>query len=360
MKKLLTLAVLLFPLLAFGQSQGTAVRALDGYGTNTLFFHNGVPTRQVANMFAGFLEDYPNGNLSVDWFNRKLYDGTVYSMDWFNRTFNGTAWIFLSVTNHSDVSSGPFATGNVWGYDGLTGKWTNGPPTIYGSGSVTSVAQTVPGQFQVTGSPITTSGTFAMTLTNATGVSNSPIVLKTNATVSGLTKTGFTTNKNVAASSLMGVDANQVETNIIVGAGLSLSGGVLSATVTNQPALTNAITFTFDGATAVVPTNLTRYVTVPYNCTITGFYMLADTTGTTVIDVMRCTFTQFDAGSTHPVIADHITASLPPTITSNKTNVTSVGTWSASLTNGNVLAFRTITNTAATTISLSLIVEHAP
>jgi hypothetical protein len=201
----------------------------------------------------------------------------------------------------------------------------------------------------------------AITLTNFTGVSNSPIVLKTNATVSGLTKTGFTTNKNVAASSLMGVDANQVETNIIVGAGLSLSGGVLSATVTNQPALTNAITMNFDGATATIPTNLTRYVTIPYDCTVTGFTMLTDVSSLTVVDVMRCTYTEYDAGSTHPVIADKITASLPPTIGNSlyKTNVTSVGTWSASLTNGNVVAFRLITNTAATTINLSLKVTHA-
>jgi hypothetical protein len=90
--------------------------------------------------------------------------------------------------------------------------------------------------------------------------------------------------------------------------------------------------------------------------------MLSDTTTISVVDIMRTTYALFDAGSTHPVIADKITASLPPTINPSlyKTNVTSVATWSASLTNGNVIAFRTITNTAATTLSLTLIVTHAP
>lgn len=259
MKKLAALLLGLFlPVLAF--AQGTAIRSFNGVGTNTVFYKSGSPTREALNINARWTTD-ANGNLSLDWGNRKLYDGTVEVMDYFNKTFSTTGWIFLSITNHNDVSAGAMVSGGYYGYDGLTGKLTNGPPATY-----------------------------------------------------------------------------------------------------SPPLLTNTIGITFDGATATIPTNITRYLVVPYNCTIIGFTMLSDASTISVVDVMRCTYAEFDAGSTHPVIGDKITASLPPTINPSlyKTNVTSIATWSASLTNGNVVAFRTITNTAATTLTLSLQVTHAP
>ena len=128
------------------------------------------------------------------------------------------------------------------------------------------------------------------------------------------------------------------------------------------PLLTNSITATFDGGGAVLATNVTRVLSVQDNSTITGFTMTTDVSSLTVVEVMRFTYDQYDAGSTHPAIGDKITASLPPTIGPSlfKTNVASVATWSANLTNGNYIAFRTITNSAATWITLTLKVEHTP
>ena len=76
----------------------------------------------------------------------------------------------------------------------VTGTWPNQTVTASGgSGSVTSVAATVPSFLSVSGSPITTSGTLAITLSGTalpvanggTGTTTPSIVAGTNVTVSG-------------------------------------------------------------------------------------------------------------------------------------------------------------------------------
>jgi len=129
-------------------------------------------------------------------------------------------WIY-----NTDSNLFSFYNGSSWNAVGSGGGG--------GSGTVTSVAQSVPVQFAVSGSPVTTSGTLAITLTNSTGVSTSPIVLQTNATVSGITLTGVTTNAAVGASKIVGTTSASAET----GLSITGSGSVVESTgasVTNQ------------------------------------------------------------------------------------------------------------------------------
>jgi hypothetical protein len=157
MNILLIFMLLLLPATAF--AQGSAIRSASGKGTNTLLYstggvlsldltarlsHNSIGTKSldwenntlwdsgVASVSWGnrLMKDSGGFN-ALDWEDRKLNDSAAATaLDWNARTFSGTAWVFLSITNHSDVSAGAFASGNVWGYDGLTSKWTNGPPTV--------------------------------------------------------------------------------------------------------------------------------------------------------------------------------------------------------------------------------------
>lgn len=129
---------------------------------------------------------------------------------------------------NTDSNLFSFYNGSAWG----TMSASSG-----GSGTVTSVAQTVPAQFAVGGSPVTTSGTLAITLTNATGVSNSPIVLSTNGTVSGLTMNGVTTNNVVGASKIVGTTSASAET----GLSITGSGSVVEST---GASITNTISIT--------------------------------------------------------------------------------------------------------------------
>ncbi len=81
--------------------------------------------------------------------------------------YNGTNWF---VTNSSlsvlgDVSlSGSIASNSVLTYNSGTGKWHDA--TGGGSGTVTSVAISMPTEFSVSGSPITGSGTLTITKAN--------------------------------------------------------------------------------------------------------------------------------------------------------------------------------------------------
>jgi hypothetical protein len=80
-----------------------------------------------------------------------------YKLD-VNGTFRTTSTITATLAN--------VTTANVVYYNSSTGLFTYGAvPAVGGGGTVTSVAMTVPTGLTVTGSPITTSGTLALTLT---------------------------------------------------------------------------------------------------------------------------------------------------------------------------------------------------
>jgi hypothetical protein len=63
----------------------------------------------------------------------------------------------------TDVNTPAPTNGQVLTYNTSTGQWIASTPSGGGSGTVTSVALTVPSAFNVTGSPITTAGTLAIT-----------------------------------------------------------------------------------------------------------------------------------------------------------------------------------------------------
>ena len=65
-----------------------------------------------------------------------------------------------------DVAIASPQTGQVLTYDGVTGKWVNGAGGGGGGGTVTRVAMTVPTGFSVSGTPITSSGTLALSFSS--------------------------------------------------------------------------------------------------------------------------------------------------------------------------------------------------
>lgn len=134
--------------------------------------------------------------------------------------------------------------GYVLTWDSITGTW--GPePAGAGSGTVTSVAMTVPTDiFSVSGSPITTSGTLAVSKANqsanvvfagpATGAAAAPTF---RALVTADLSAGMVTYpkiQNVTGSRLLGnaTGSAAAPAEIPLGTGLSFSGGSLVCTVT--------------------------------------------------------------------------------------------------------------------------------
>jgi hypothetical protein len=95
-----------------------------------------------------------------------------------------------------------------------------------------------------------------------------------------------------------------------------------------------------DGNGAALTTGVKGYLICPFNATITGVTLLGDQSGSIVVDIWKCTEAQFDAGSTHPVVGDSITASSKPTITTaTKYNDTTLSGWTTTVTAGDIFAY---------------------
>lgn len=72
-------------------------------------------------------------------------------------------FIPVNLDDLADVNAPTPTNGQVLTYNTLLGDWIPTTPSAGGSGTVTSVGLTVPSAFSVTGSPITTAGTLAIT-----------------------------------------------------------------------------------------------------------------------------------------------------------------------------------------------------
>lgn len=116
-----------------------------------------------------------------------------------------------------------------------------------------------------------------------------------------------------------------------------------------------AIEYVIDGGGATITTGMKGYLEVPFDCTINSNTLLGDQSGSIVVNIYKCTFAQFDAGATHPVAADKITASAPPTIsTATKSQDATLTGWTTALTKGDILAFNVDSVTSIQRVTLSL------
>lgn len=92
---------------------------------------------------------------------------------------------------------------------------------------------------------------------------------------------------------------------------------------------------TVDGGGSVLTTGLKGYIEIPFACTITGWTLLADISGSIVFDVWKDTYANYP-----PVVGDTITASAKPTISSAVKNQSSTLTgWNTTVVAGDILAF---------------------
>lgn len=113
---------------------------------------------------------------------------------------------------------------------------------------------------------------------------------------------------------------------------------------------TRAITVTFDGAGAVLVVGTTCWVQVPFACTIQSVTMLAEPSGSAVVDVWKDTYANYP-----PTVADTITASAKPTISSaTKSQDTTLTGWTKAIAAGDVVKFNIDSVTSITKLTLIL------
>lgn len=157
--------------------------------------------------------------------------------------------------------------------------------------------------------------------------------------------------QNVSATDrLLGRDtaaAGDIE-EIPVSSGLEFTGGP-GLRLTTQ-ARTVQIGITVDAGSSVLSTGLKGYRSCPWTGTITGVRLLADVSGSIVMDIWKDTY-----ANAPPTVADTITASAKPTITTAlKSEDTTLTGWTTAVTAGDVFGFNIDSVTSIKRIVLEL------
>lgn len=121
------------------------------------------------------------------------------------------------------------------------------------------------------------------------------------------------------------------------------------------------IDYVMSGGAATVPTGVNGTgVVVPFDCSIASVTLNGNSAaGSIVVDVWKCTETQFDGGVTHPVAGDSITGSaVPAIIAGSKYTDTTLTGWNKTLTTGDVLWFAVSAPASFTAVTIALKVSR--
>ena len=120
-----------------------------------------------------------------------------------------------------------------------------------------------------------------------------------------------------------------------------------------SPTTINSFGITIDGQGGTITTGTKGYVSIPYNCTVSGWTLISNATGSIVIDIWK------RAGAV-PTVADAIAGTGPdkPTLSSQQYNTdTSLATWSTTGISANdVIGFNVDSSTTVASVSLTIAV----
>jgi hypothetical protein len=133
----------------------------------------------------------------------------------------------------------------------------------------------------------------------------------------------------------------------------SATGGVPGNFATGNAMRRDAIEYVIDGGGSAITTGIKGDLELPYAATVIRATTLCDQSGSIVIDVWKDTYANFP-----PTVADTITASAKPTVSSAvKGQVTTLTGWTTSLSAGDILRFNVDSATTVTRCTVSLVVE---
>jgi hypothetical protein len=124
-----------------------------------------------------------------------------------------------------------------------------------------------------------------------------------------------------------------------------------SYSATTQSASNTTIGYVISGGGSTITTGTIGLgLRVSYSCTIKSVTLLADQTGSIVIDIWKDTYANYP-----PTNANSITGSSPPTITSsNKSEDTTLSGWTTQINEGDILFFNVDSVTDLQEVSLFL------
>jgi hypothetical protein len=154
-----------------------------------------------------------------------------------------------------------------------------------------------------------------------------------------------------------------IDNNLSVGGDLSvtkntiLSGltasTIFATTYQNLPSSVNTKNFgiVIDGGGGVIQTGIKGELISPYNMTINSWTLLADITGSTVLDIWKTTYSNYPAVSGNTII----TGGTKPTLTSQISNQSiSLSGWNTTINQNDILVFEVDSASSVTRLTLTL------
>jgi len=122
-----------------------------------------------------------------------------------------------------------------------------------------------------------------------------------------------------------------------------------------EPSVAASIHYIFDGGGLQLTTGLKGSVIVPFACTIDSWTLVADPSGSIVVDIWKTTLADYP-----PDVGDAITGGAKPTISGGQTATSSsLGTWDTAVAEGDVLSFYVDSVDSVFVASISLKVTRA-
>jgi len=107
---------------------------------------------------------------------------------------------------------------------------------------------------------------------------------------------------------------------------------------------------TVDGGGSVIQTGNKGFITIPYDCTISSWWLTADVSGSIVIDIWKAAWASFPPSS-----GNSICGGAKPTLSSQQNNKNeSLAGWTTAIAAGDVLAFNVDSVSTVTKVTLVL------
>ena len=132
-----------------------------------------------------------------------------------------------------------------------------------------------------------------------------------------------------------------------------VSGNVSAYTAGGIAGAPEALGVVIDGGGSVPATGSKGFIQVPYNCTITGWTMLANASGSAQITVKKSTYAGFPTTSS-------IVASAPPNLSAaQKATSTTLTGWTTTISLGDILEYNLDSATTVTRVVLQLLVTRS-
>jgi hypothetical protein len=277
----------------------------------------------------------------------------------------------LSISAFSSTVAGivPLSGGGTANYLRADGSWST-PPV--GTGTVTAASITTANGISGTVATATTTPAITLTLGAIT-----PSSVAATGTVTGSNLSGTNTGDQTTVSGNAGTATKLVTARTINGTSFDGSANItipnFSTTLAGMtPASTTAdakrlhadatwsdeyaaICFIIDGGGATITTGIKGDLTIPFACTIMDWTILADQSGSIVVNAWKDTLANYP-----PTVTVKITASLPPTITTaTKANSTTLTGWTTAVAAGDVIRFNVDSVTTIQRATITLKVKKA-